>query len=165
MRRLGVIGGVVVLGIVLAGLGIDARAEGTEGVATAPEAAAAGPRARLTAVFTGLQSDAGMVRISLYKGPEGYPRDTKFAHRMMAASIQGGLAQVVFEDLEPGEYAVSAFHDEDSDRKLGRSFIGIPVEGIAASNDAKNPVGPPKYKDARFTLGAGDAEIRMKMRY
>lgn len=155
----------VLLGMAISLPGGDVRAEGTGGAAAVPKAAAAGPKARLAAVFTGLRSDAGKVRISLYKGPQGYPRDTKFAHRMMAASIQGGRATVVFEDLEPGEYAVSAFHDEDSDKKLGRSFIGIPVEGIAASNDARNPVGPPKYKDARFVLGDGESEIRMTMRY
>jgi uncharacterized protein (DUF2141 family) len=124
-----------------------------------------GPVVNLVAVFHGLRNDEGMMRVSLYKGPTGYPRGSEHALAMKAASIKGGEARVVFEGLVPGEYAVSAFHDEDSDKKIRRNFIGIPVEGIAASNDARNPVGPPKYMDAKFMLGTEDREIRMKLQY
>jgi uncharacterized protein (DUF2141 family) len=43
-----------------------------------------------------------------------------------------------------------AYHDENGNGALERSFLGIPKEGVALSNNARGHLGPPKLKDARF---------------
>ena len=55
--------------------------------------------------------------------------------------------------LPPGEYALSIFYDKNDNGELDTNFIGIPKEPVALSNNARPSFGPPKYKDAVFTLG------------
>jgi uncharacterized protein (DUF2141 family) len=55
--------------------------------------------------------------------------------------------------LPPGEYALSIFYDSNDNGELDTNFIGIPKEPVALSNNARPKFGPPKYKDAVFTLG------------
>lgn len=136
-----------------------------------PSAAGDGDRpartsvARLIVVLEGLRSRSGVVRLALYQGEAGFPSDHARAARGGTAEIGGTEVRVVFEDLPPGTYALSAFHDEDGDGKLRRGIFGIPTEGIAFSRDARNPVGPPKWKDARFDLPPGETTITCHLRY
>ena len=71
---------------------------------------------------------------------------------------------LVFENVEPGLYAISVFHDKDSDGKLDTNFIGIPSEPVGVSNNPKARMGPPRFEDAKFILepGATDLHITLK---
>jgi uncharacterized protein (DUF2141 family) len=42
-----------------------------------------------------------------------------------------------FPGVAPNTYAVSVFHDENSNGKLDTNFMGIPREGVGASNGAR----------------------------
>jgi uncharacterized protein (DUF2141 family) len=42
--------------------------------------------------------------------------------------IEGETVTIVFENVAPGEYAVSAFHDENDNQKLDTGVFGIPTE-------------------------------------
>ncbi|ADH85720.1 MipA/OmpV family protein [Desulfurivibrio alkaliphilus] len=57
-------------------------------------------------------------------------------------------------DLDPGDYALLVFLDENLNGELDRNFIGIPREPIALSNDYQ-PRGPPSFNRARVTLARG----------
>jgi uncharacterized protein (DUF2141 family) len=60
---------------------------------------------------------------------------------------------------------VSVFHDENSNGKIDRNFMGIPKEGVGASNDAEGRFGPPKFDDARFTYRGGLNVLTIHVRY
>lgn len=66
--------------------------------------------------------------------------------------------------LPPGDYAISAIHDENDNKKLDKSFIGMPTEGVAFSNNAKVSFGPPKFEKVRFHV-EGETTQMMRMRY
>jgi len=71
----------------------------------------------------------------------------------------------MFADVAPGEYAVSVFHDENSNGKLDRNFMGMPKEGVGASDDAVGHFGPPKYDDARFSYKGGRSVMAIHVKY
>jgi len=71
-------------------------------------------------------------------------------------SIKVGCARTV---------AVSVFHDENGNGKLDRNFIGMPKEGVGASNDAVGTLGPPKFDDARFSYKGGAQSLTIHLRY
>jgi uncharacterized protein (DUF2141 family) len=56
-------------------------------------------------------------------------------------------------------------HDENGDGKLERNFLGVPKEGVGASNDARGRMGPPKWKDARFELKPDGSRIQIHVMY
>ncbi|WP_198411362.1 MipA/OmpV family protein [Marinimicrobium alkaliphilum] len=63
----------------------------------------------------------------------------------------------IFEiaDLEPGDYALIVFHDENRNGVLDRNFVGIPREPIALSNNYA-PRGPPSFSRARISLSVDE---------
>jgi uncharacterized protein (DUF2141 family) len=113
---------------------------------------------------TGLRNDHGVLRCALYDTPGGFlqPDPPRAAH----SPARGGAAVCVFSAVPPGEYALSALHDEDADGDLDRTFFGIPTEGYAVSRDAQaHCVGRPDWDDARFEHRGGLTKLRANIRY
>ncbi len=71
-----------------------------------------------------------------------------------------GQARCVFRGIPAGFYAISAFHDLDSDNELDRKIFGIPAEPYCASRNARRAFGPPRWRDAVFSY-AGSAPIEL----
>jgi uncharacterized protein (DUF2141 family) len=70
------------------------------------------------------------------------------AHIVARISAQKAVCE--FPGIAPGTYAVSVYHDENSNDKLDTNFLGIPREGVGASNNARGHMGPPKFDSAKF---------------
>ena len=98
----------------------------------------------------GLRNNDGQVFCALYASAEGFPKDSQKAIRRDSSSISEKKASCEFSGVQPGTYAVSVFHDENSNGKLDTNFLGIPREGVGASNDARGHMGPPKFDGAQF---------------
>jgi uncharacterized protein (DUF2141 family) len=122
------------------------------------------PNYRLTVTVTSLRSNDGSVYVSLYNSENGYPKDPNKAFRKTPVKISNQTAVVTFDSLPPGIYAVACYHDEDGNGKLNTNFLGMPTEGVGASNDATGFMGPPSFKDASFSL-RGNAAIVIHMKY
>lgn len=60
---------------------------------------------------------------------------------------------VVFEDLPENSYAVSIFHDEDSNGELNMGkIVPIPKEKYGFSNNPSSTFGPPEFEECLFEL-------------
>ncbi|MGM0558960.1 MAG: DUF2141 domain-containing protein [Myxococcota bacterium] len=113
--------------------------------------------------IVGLENQDGTIRCGLYE-EESWLKPPK-AVRWVDAEYKNGKAYCTFYDIEPGEYGIGSFHDADDDHDMDTNLIGIPQEGVCASNDPKAKMGPPNYDDARFDHGTGDTKVRCTMRY
>src|SRR5215470_2828550 len=113
----------------------------------------------------GLRSDKGQVVCSLFASADGYPKKEEKAIAHTKGTISERKAACEFTGVAPGTYALSVFHDENSNGKLDTNFIGMPKEGVGASNDAKGHMGPPKFDDARFKFNGGFAVMTIHTRY
>jgi uncharacterized protein (DUF2141 family) len=113
----------------------------------------------------GLRNSNGDVGCLLFKSADGFPGEAKNAVKAVIAPIHDRAAVCEFSDLPPGDYAVSATHDENSNGKIDTNFLGIPKEGVGTSNDAKGSFGPPKYDDARFSYKGGRQDLTIHLRY
>lgn len=117
----------------------------------------------VTVQLYGFDNDRGQALVSLYLGPTGFPNDPERAHGRQTARIEGKRASVVFRNVPAGEFAISAFHDENRDFKLNTGTFGIPKEDYGASRDARRRFGPPEYDDAKLTL-APDQHLTLQVR-
>lgn len=126
----------------------------------APALAAGG--STLTVVVTGFKSPAGAAMISVFGAADGFPYETDKAVAKAKAEIKDGQATAVFANLPPGNYAVAAFHDEDSSGKLERNAFGIPKKGYALSN---TPPGFPSFEKSRFVLDVPAKTLRIPLKY
>jgi len=97
-------------------------------------------------------SDKGVAQIGLFN------TETSFLDKVYKGkevNIKDQEAVAVFTDIPNGTYAISVFHDKNEDEKLN-TFLGIPTENYAASNNAPSKFGPPKWKDAKFEVRNGE---------
>ena len=72
---------------------------------------------------------------------------------------------LVFRHVQPGIYAVSLFHDENSNGRLDKSMGFIPREGYGFSRDAPVKMAPPKFAAAQFAVGNADQIQKITVRY
>ena len=113
----------------------------------------------------GLRDDKGQVVCALYSSSDGFPKDGKKAVARIDSGISNKHAVCEFSGITPGTYAVSVFHDENSNGKLDSNFLGIPREGVGASNGAKGHFGPPKFDAAAFHFSGGRLDLKITITY
>lgn len=129
--------------------------------------AAADPAANggLSVRLLELRNDRGRAGCLLFGSEKGFPTDPGAALQKTWCTIAGGEATCRFEPPRAGIYAVACFHDENGNGKLDAGIFGIPKEGTAASNDAKGRMGPPKFRDAKFSFPGSDTQLRLHVVY
>jgi uncharacterized protein (DUF2141 family) len=142
----------------------QAKAE-TEATTAEPEVAttesgvvAAEPEAVKSVVqieLSGLADAEGNIFVSAYDSADDWLSDKTVVTSKVAIAdaLDGDIVRYTLE-LPPGDYALSIFYDANGNDDLDTNFIGIPKEPMGLSNNARPKFGPPKYKDAVFTLGA-----------
>jgi len=113
----------------------------------------------------GLRSDKGQVVCDLHSSAEGFPKNGNKAVAHAKSPIANEHAVCEFPDIKAGTYAVAVFHDENSNGKLDTNFMGIPREGVGASNNAKGHFGPPKFDAAAFRFSGGRLELKITITY
>ena len=113
----------------------------------------------------GLRNDKGQVLCALFSSAEGFPKSGTKAAAHATSQISHGQAVCEFPGVAPGTYAVSVFHDENSNGKMDTNFMGIPREGVGASNNAKGHFGPPKFDAAAFQFSGGRLDLKITINY
>ena len=99
--------------------------------------------------ITGFDNDKGAVMVGLYDKEGDF---LKKLHQSASSEISDKKATVLFTEIPEGVYAISCFHDEDSNGKLN-FFMGMyPIEATGTSNNAPARFGPPKWEDAKFEV-------------
>ncbi len=100
-----------------------------------------------------LRNHKGKVLGLLFDSSSGFPGSTGKAYaKARTSELEGGRATLRFSGVSAGVYAVAVIHDENENNRLDTNFIGIPKEGVGASNGARGTIGPPRWKDARFEV-------------
>ena len=112
----------------------------------------------LTVEFEGIKTDKAKLFVALYDSEENF---LKKSVQGTIVSVKNGNATAVFNNLKSGIYAISSFLDKNNNGKLDTNFMHIPKEPTAMSNNAKGSFGPPKFKDAKFTITENKTEIRI----
>lgn len=105
----------------------------------------------------------GKIRLALFQQAEGFP-DKDHAMRLVSADAVGLTAEVVFQDLASGVYALAVFHDLDDDGVLDKNPFGLPTEPYGFSNEARGKFGPPSYADASFEFSGEATEVRVTLK-
>lgn len=113
----------------------------------------------------GLRSDRGQVLCALFSSAADFPKRADRALAHAKSEISSNHATCEFQGVSPGTYAVSVFHDENSNGKLDTNFMGIPREGVGASNNAKGHLGPPKFSAAAFQYSGGRINLKIRVNY
>jgi uncharacterized protein (DUF2141 family) len=117
----------------------------------------------LTVTIEHVRNDRGDIRLSVFASAEEWPSHSSMKDDYVVPAHAGS---VVFKlDLPPGIYAINGFHDENRNKKLDRTALGIPEEGYFFSNNAKPFLSAPSFDAAKFTLPPEGAAIAIDVDY
>jgi uncharacterized protein (DUF2141 family) len=113
----------------------------------------------------GFANDNGKARLLLFnnKQKKYFPSEDKYAYIRLLQTIKNGKATFYLKDIPYGDYAISVHHDEDNNGEVNTNWIGIPNEGLGASNDAKGSFGPPSFDDAKIILNSKDKIVKINI--
>jgi uncharacterized protein (DUF2141 family) len=104
---------------------------------------------KLTIVVDGIEKTEGTILAAVYDST-GFLRKPAYAGLV---AVESEEASVVIENIAPGEYAVSIFHDENGNYKLDTSgTFNIPTEKTGFSNNARGTRGAPTFADCMIKI-------------
>ncbi len=118
----------------------------------------------VTVKVSGIESATGGIVVSAYNDADKWFSEEVAARVREQLSDNSGSSISLAITLEPGEYALTAYHDENDNKKLDANFIGIPKEPSGLSNDHRPKFGPPKYKKAAIEIREAGQIIDITLR-
>ncbi|OBX23665.1 MULTISPECIES: DUF2141 domain-containing protein [Bizionia] len=106
---------------------------------------------KLTINIQNIEKIQGHIIIGIYNAEEGFlEKDSEIKHYKL--TVKENVESLVIDDLPKGDYAISMYHDENSDGICNLNFIGIPKEPYGFSNNFKPKFSAPKFVDCKFSL-------------
>lgn len=119
-------------------------------------------QAKLEVTVKNIKEPKGTIRVGLFTNENDFLK-TAAVGRVVKAI--GREITVVFENLKPGDYAVSVIHDENENGELDSNMMGIPKEGFAFGNNAMGMFGPPSFDKAKITLSGTSEKQIVDLKY
>ena len=104
---------------------------------------------QLTIKISNIEKTKGEIKVGVFNTEHHFLKEGA-AIKNYTIKVEKNTAVLTITDLPKGEYAISMYHDENSDNECNRNFIGIPKEAYGFSNNIKPKMSAPKYKDCKF---------------
>jgi uncharacterized protein (DUF2141 family) len=129
------------------------------------EAASSGCTLRIH--VDGFRNTRGNLGTVIFTSPAGWPEnlDKSFRHGPAPIDPSNLTAMAVWPNLSPGEYAIAAIHDENSNHKLDRNMIGIPKEGFGFANNPRVMLSAPSFSAATVHVGCPATDVTIHLQY
>lgn len=93
--------------------------------------------------------ESGVLALALFDSANAFG-DLRDPYMVVMHSLDG-RDEYLMEGIEPGEYALLVYFDENGNKRIDKNFIGIPNEPLGFSNRYR-PKGPPSYQRAAFQI-------------
>jgi uncharacterized protein (DUF2141 family) len=127
---------------------------------SAPNNPASAGKTNLRVDIQNVRVVKGTVYIALFTPgkdfPEGKPLEGKKVY-VGAKSLHTTFS------VEPGDYAIAVYHDENDNGKMDTRMFGIPKEPYGFSNNFKPVMSAPKFSDCQFSVGDSGKTISIKL--
>ncbi len=105
---------------------------------------------RLTITVSGIQKVSGNIEIALYNNAEDFPKDN-MVYLSKTVPVKDNKVDCSFY-VSQRYYAIALYHDENSNKKNDKNFLGIPIEQFGFSNNAKPKLKAPSFESCKFLL-------------
>jgi len=115
-------------------------------------------------LIKGAKSNDGVIRVLIFDKEDGFPEEPKKAIKALSLPISNLSAKVTIENLPSGSYAISVFHDEDSDGKMKKNNFGIPIDRYGFSNNPTLYFGPPSFSKCAVQVKKSTVKVEIKLR-
>ncbi len=125
-------------------------------------AAATFAQGNIEVTVKNIEETKGTIRVGLFNNEDDF---LKKAVEGKVVKVTATEVKVVFENLSPGEYAVSVIHDVNDNGELDKNGLGIPTEGFAFGNNAMGMFGPPSFDKAKVVVDKAPVRQVIELKY
>ena len=102
---------------------------------------------------SGFRNNNGLLRCSLWSGPDGFPRDDSHIWKHASGPVKNSSGECVFGgNIPAGDYAVTLFHDEDSSGKFKSNFDRLPARGLRIFEQRQSAVQSARLRRVQVSL-------------
>ena len=105
----------------------------------------------VTVKFSEINPMQGKIYVGLYNSEGTFLKEDQ-NFKNCITSVDGSSTECILENIPNGKYAISVFHDENSNGKMDTGMFGIPKEAYGFSNNARGTFGPPCFADCCFEV-------------
>lgn len=118
---------------------------------------------KLTVTVNNIDKPAGEVRVALYNSESTFLDPKKFVAVKSMAVGNNASVTLEFPNLPYGNYAVTTYHDINSNRKLDQNALGIPDEPYDMTN-LKVKWRKPTFNEVKFALQAPQKTVQLHLK-
>ena len=104
----------------------------------------------------------GRILIAVFNDPKEFPDKKAFLNKIIPVTNESS-EQVVKIELPLGNYAISAFLDENNNDVLDKNFLGIPKERFGFSNNPSIGTGAPGFHECEVEVHEGNPKFEIKL--
>jgi uncharacterized protein (DUF2141 family) len=122
------------------------------------------PTGEVVVQFQGLRSTKGMIRACLTRSPRFFPHCDKDPASYKGSVAAANGAQLRFENVEPGKYALTVLHDENQNFRADM-MLGIPREGVGFSRNPRLIMSAPKFSAVEFPVANTTVAEMVRLQY
>jgi len=112
-------------------------------------------------IVTNINSQKGKVRLGVFNSSKTFLDQGK-EYKTYSESPDGKTLTFYLNDFTKGEYAISLYHDINSDNKCNLSFLLRPSEPYGFSNNVKLKLFKPDFEDCKILVD-GDKTVRIEL--
>ena len=105
----------------------------------------------LEITIVNIQEIKGYIQIGLYNNEDEFPKPNR-EYKSYYFKVTSKTMSYTLKNLIKGDYAIAAYHDENSDKICNRNFIGYPTENYGFSNNVRIFFARPTFKSALIEL-------------
>lgn len=119
---------------------------------------------QVTVTVDGFRNHTGRLGVTVFRTPNGWPENNEKAFFHDSFPIAGDQTAARLT-LPEGRYAIAILHDENSNHKLDRNFVGYPKEGFGFSNNPKVRLTAPGFDTAATPVSCPSTEVSIHLIY
>ena len=115
----------------------------------------------MTVTVTNINTMSGNIHVGLFNTPKYFLKEGK-EYQTSSKKVENDSVIIVFNDIPRGDYAISLYHDINSDKECNLNFFGIPLEPYAFSNNYRPILSKPSFDDCKINANR-DVEVRIRL--
>ena len=116
--------------------------------------------------ITNVNNFEGNVVIALYQQEGNFPHRPFKKFDVDKGALKNGRLEYLIPQILPGVYAIALLDDKNENRKMDKTWLGLPKEGYGFSNNAKPSLtGAPSFEKCTFSIGEDEVVLKIEMQY